>query len=530
MKLILFAKRLIRALEDPKIGFGNYILTFVFVMTLRNFLEMFSDNENISFLLFSHYYLSYICLAMALIVLFYFAVKQKVESIARVVLPFFIVLVLAPMLDLIISLGKGHDISYMLPGKHENLLRRFFTYFGPYEDFGVSPGMRIEIGLVLVMCTIYFYIKTENILRSLLFCFLSYSLIFFYGMMPYVVKYVLSVFGLEFSYSAVVMRNFYLLLIFILTPWLYYLHNRKHCIEILKDLRYLRVLHFVLMSVLGIVLSQNNFELTDDTLFHLIFMAAAILFASLFSLITNNLVDYDIDKITNKKRPSVSKTLSTAHYMKLAWIAFILAMVYSLAISFTTMFLILLFIAIYFLYSMPPFRLKRVPVFSKFLIALNSLVIFISGYLLVGGKMDLPFNIIAFCFVGFTAVINFIDIKDYEGDKIVGIKTLPTMLGVKRSKQVIGLFFLMVYPLSYFVLNDTVLLIPSIITGLVIFFLVNRKDYDERPIFIVYLASIIMLIIYLVMFAGMPGTEHTSWPMEPAFGTALELVFTHSLS
>jgi len=135
LKIIHIFRKLIAALENPKIPFGNHILTFVFIMTLRNFLEMFSDNEEISFKLFAHYYLSYICLAMALIVLFYFATKETIHNIARVVLVSFLVLVLAPTLDLIISLGKGYNISYMLPGIHENLLYRFFTFYTIHETY-----------------------------------------------------------------------------------------------------------------------------------------------------------------------------------------------------------------------------------------------------------------------------------------------------------------------------------------------------------------------------------------------------------
>ncbi len=73
MQLSTVPRRMIGALENPKVGFGNHVLSFVFIMTVRNFLEMFSDNEDISLGLFAHYYLSYVCLAMGLILLFHLA-------------------------------------------------------------------------------------------------------------------------------------------------------------------------------------------------------------------------------------------------------------------------------------------------------------------------------------------------------------------------------------------------------------------------------------------------------------------------
>ncbi len=499
MKLLSFADRIIQSLENPKIGFGNYLLTFIFILCIRNFIETFSDNETISFKLFSHYTLFYFSFASASIVLFYYATRNRIENIARVVLPFFLILILAPVLDLALSLGKGYDMSYMLPGSHDNLLKRFITFFGPIDRYGVTPGIRIEIGIILCFLLIYFYSKSKNLLRSVFFTFLTYCLFFCFGIAPFIVDFLLSCIGLQYEYSALLMRNFYLFLMPFLFLWLYFLHNRTYCLEILKDLRYLRILHFVLMFALGIVLSPKPFEYNIETVFHLFFFVTALVYASLFSLITNNLVDYDIDKISNPNRPLVKNAIPTDHYNRLAWISIALAVLYSLAAGFVSMFFIIIFIGIYYLYSMPPFRMKRIPIFSKMLIAFNSLVLFMSGYIFMGGPLKLPFPIIAFALIGFTAVINFIDIKDYEGDKQVGIRTLPTMLGLKWGKLLIGLFFVVVYPLSYFVLNDVYLLLPSIVAGLIVFFLINRKNYVEWPVFCVYLISIIVLIGYLVV-------------------------------
>jgi len=499
-------KEVIRKLENSKVPFFYFILTFLFAVTLRNYLEGLLRFDSLMFLLL-HYTLSYIAVVSMLIILFHLATKERIEKISRVILPCFIILISAPILDFIFSLGRDFTIGYMLPGRSDNLLLRFFTFFGAIETLGVTPGMRVEFALVLIGSFIYFFIKKGSIIRSLIFSFLTYSMIFLFCAMPYVMKAFLNIFGLKYSNTSHPLPiNFYLLLIFIFGVWLFYLYNKRYFIEILKDIRPFRVLYLLLMFVLGVVLARvilpTTLQLTEATLFHYPFIVIAILFACLFSITTNNIADYDTDKVSNKERPLVSGTIPLNHYKSISWIFFLLAIVYSLAVDFRTLFLILIFIANFFLYSMPPLRLKRIPFFSKLFISLNFFVLLFLGYSFVSGTQKIPVAIILFFLVAFTAVINFIDIKDYEGDKQAGIKTLPTMLGLKKSKLIIGLFFLVAYiipPLLFDILKNISVLVSFIIFGLAEFFLINRKDYNERPVFIVYLTSIIFLIIYLAL-------------------------------
>jgi len=97
-------------------------------------------------------------------------------------------------------------------------------------------------------------------------------------------------------------------------------------------------------------------------------------------------------------------------------------------------------------------------------------------------------------------VIQFIDIKDYEGDKKEGIKTLPVVLGLKKSKRLIGAFFVLTYLSVYLVVKEKVLLIPLFVLGCIQYFLVNRKKYHERWVFIAYLLIMFALLFLLIYF------------------------------
>jgi 4-hydroxybenzoate polyprenyltransferase len=443
-----------------------------------------------------------VCLALALVILFHYATRERVSRISRIILPSFLVIILAPLIDLLLSGGQGFNISYMMPGEHTGMLMRFLTFFGPLTEHGITPGMRIEIGLVLLGCFTYFLVKRRSVVRSAVFTFLAYAVIFGYCAMPFLIDAFIGMFGIPFNHINELFIQFYLMAIFVLGIWVAALHSRKHLTEILRDIRPFRLLHFELMFFIGMALSMPMITLravTYDMLFSPMLAAVAILFAWLFSVVTNNLADRDIDRVSNRGRPSVTGSIPMAEYSRMPWLFLGLAAAFSWAAGAESLFYILLFAGNYFLYSMPPFRLKRVPFFSKALIALNSLLLMMWGFTLLGVPMAwFPRPIMAFFLIGFTAAINFIDIKDHDGDRKAGIRTLPTIMGLGRSKALIGAFFLVMYPIVYLLFTDALLLPFLLAFGVTEMVLVNRKSYSERPVFAVYIASLVMLLAYVL--------------------------------
>ncbi|MCD4760491.1 UbiA family prenyltransferase [bacterium] len=505
MKVLRGFKKVIHYIENVEAPFLYFILTFLFIITIRNFIESYSDSTPMPTILYLlHYYTFYIALALAMILLFHFAVRSKIKKIARLVLTSFFIIILPPILDLLISKQGGYDMAYLLPGKDIDLLQKFLTFFGSFNEMGITPGMRIEIALVVLATFFYVLVKKRSVIRAFIFSILNYALIFIFVSMPFVVKGFLKLFGIDFNYSWPLMRNFYLLLILILGAWVLYLYRKKYFIAIFKDLRMFRLLHYELMFILGIVFGKMfypnlNIQLTGHTLFSWIFIPVGIMLAWIFAIITNNIVDYKIDLISNKSRPLVTGAITLPHYKTIGLLCFILCFLYLLAVHFIPLFIVMLFLGSAWLHDMPPLRLKRVPILANFTLAFNALILMMLGYGFVTGFITLPGNIVAFILIFFTAVINFIDIKDYHGDKTVGIKTLPTMLGLKKSKIVIGVFFFLAYISSYLVLKNIYLLILFTVIGLLQFYFINKKKYSEKPIFITYLSSIIILIIYILI-------------------------------
>jgi len=492
-------KEIIEKIENSKAPLHYFVLSFLFITVLRSFLEYFSDNDMlhgggalIGLSEVAHYVISYIALASSIILIFYLATKVDVLKISKVILSGFAILISVPILDLILSGGKGYNIAYIF-------IKDFQSLFLKYITFGIdSPGIRIEIALVLLGSFLYFRLKRAGLIRSLIFVLLLHALLFFCGIFPFLIEKVFNLIGVGYLYTPVLMTNLFLIVLFLTGIPLLYFTNKKYFRILIKDIRPFRILHFELMFFLGIVLVPKTFDfvLTADNLFLFLFVPISIVFAGLFSIITNNLEDYEIDKISNTDRPLVKKEIDPLLYMKLGWLFLVLAMVYSFAAGFLAFFIIILWIGNYFLYSMPPFRLKRIPFFSKLIIAFNSLILIILGFVSVVGcsVSDIPkLSILVFLIV-FTSTINFIDIKDYEGDKKAGIKTLPVLMGLKRSKILISIFFAIAYLFVCFLTKDLSTLIIFFILGCLQVYLINRKDYNEKYIFIIYLSSILYLI------------------------------------
>jgi 4-hydroxybenzoate polyprenyltransferase len=100
--------------------------------------------------------------------------------------------------------------------------------------------------------------------------------------------------------------------------------------------------------------------------------------------------------------------------------------------------------------------------------------------------------------VFFTAVTNIRDIKDVDGDRSDGIKTLPVILGLENSKKLIAgvicIFFLLIpgyFQISY-------LYMPAIFASILLWYFTNKKNYIEWKGFVVYMLYLILIIVALI--------------------------------
>ncbi|MBN2053009.1 UbiA family prenyltransferase [Candidatus Woesearchaeota archaeon] len=494
----------IERIENSKAPFIYFIITFLLMANLRTFLEVFSDKINVSFDYILHYNLFYIAVALSFMLLFHFLMRIDIIKIARIMLPSFAVLFIAPIFDLAVTAGKGFDMTYLLPGVHGNLLLRFFTFFGDFPGMGITPGIRIGVAFGIIGSFLYVYIKQAKVLKAIVAALLTYSLLFIYGITPFIAKFILMVFGVEYSWSDILLSSLFLTVILVQGLFIAYLVKKDYFNIIIRDLRSLRVMAFVLLFFLGVVVGLPEFfvreglpfKVISTNFFHFLFMPLSIIFGILFLIIINNLADYEIDKISNNGRPLFDSRINHDSYARLGWYFLILSFVFALLVSFSAFFILALFIGVYFIYSVPPLRLKRVLFLSKLMIGAGALLMVMLGFIVItGGLNSFPGILIVSFLVGATLVGNMIDIKDYEGDKKAGIKTLPVLMGLKKSKVLIGFLILITYAGVGLLQKDFFVRAGFIFLGILIFYLINKKKYDEKLVMLVFLISIIVMMI-----------------------------------
>lgn len=509
-------RRRIEHLENESVPLVYYIGTFVTVLFLRNLLELFVYRyQYFAFTQMAIYYnLFFISVMLSIMLVFILATRERIERIARVLMASFTLILSAPLIDLLIYGRRGYQITYLLT---TNTWRDFFlnliTYFGPLEpEIGVSLGMRTEILIILSLSFIYLIYKSRNVIKSVFYTFLIYVIIYSFLGIPFLVQEGFGIIGLGHLSREILETQFrialYLLISLILIFIILCLTKWKYMSNILMDIRPFRLAHYQMMFMIGLFFGHrmNALELTGNTLFSIILTTMAITFAWLFSVFTNNIEDVGIDRVSNIERPLVSGAFSLDTYKRISLVLLMLVLACSLVAGYVSLFFVALFTGNYFLYSMPPFRLKRIPVFSKMIIGLNSLLLFVLGHSYTGALFDIPLMVPVFFLTIYSLAINIIDIKDHEGDLEEGIKTLPVLLGLKRAKVLIGAFFGVAVFSSYILVREIFSLNPylSMITMLALggvgaleFYLITREDYKESTVFFVYLC-LLFVFTYLM--------------------------------
>jgi 4-hydroxybenzoate polyprenyltransferase len=158
--------------------------------------------------------------------------------------------------------------------------------------------------------------------------------------------------------------------------------------------------------------------------------------------------------------------------------------VYALSISLTAALIVILACGFYFIYSSPPLRLKRIFIVSKFLVGSATLMAFMLGYSFFTGSLEgFPFLSVIPAWGLLSLSANYIDLKDYAGDRKDHIQTLPVILGMKRARVIIAISCILTYLLIP-VFFDKYLFLIATIPASVILTLTILKEWDERYFFI----------------------------------------------
>ncbi|MCC6703203.1 MAG: UbiA family prenyltransferase [Fluviicola sp.] len=273
---------------------------------------------------------------------------------------------------------------------------------------------------------------------------------------------------------------------------------------ILTDIRIGRILHYFIVYCLGISIAfafESMEQLwTSSLLWTSLLFFIALTYAAVFAIITNNIEDLEIDRISNQNRPLVKHVISQTAYMKIGIAAQIMALIVAGLTSSVHFIGITGLSLLYYLYSCKPFKLKRFVFLAKGIIGANTLIAVLSGFLTLHPHFaDFPQFWLYFLLVPISLMANFVDLKDYEGDKAAGIKTLPVLIGKTRFLWVLSVFAVEMYLSVGWYFDSLFIRVVIGFTALLHLFLLHKKPYLEKPLFILHNSLFIGLIVLVLI-------------------------------
>lgn len=530
---------LVEKMEKANIGFGAWFFSIFSFIILRNFLEALSSrNDYLSNLswpfVFLHTVSFYFLAILTFIVIINFLTGEKIEKISKASVLMAPLLLLAPIIDLVVFKGKNSPMLYVDIGVNSigEIFRKLidFIFFGPngllqfleyfttlgsiWESDAIwnsNYGIKMELGLIVIIAAIYVYIKTSSVIKTLALMFFSRIIIFFLVYFPSLSSLFFreppdrcgfrgdfAQLNRDFSWNFVMFSLYFSVIIFFSAIW-FWRYDKKKFLALIENIRTERLMLYIGAFIYGLYLASPNFKFNFSDMMVLLLAVLAIIFSWLFAVGSNDLADEMGDEISKPYRPLPSGKMTHEEVRSLNIVFRVISYVCAFAAGYTFFITILVRSCISYLYSNNPFRLKKFPIISTFCIACGVLLGILGGFLLFADKeiFDFPISTAFFILTFFTLGMNFIHINDREGDKKENVWTIPVIFGERLGKLISAIFLsaaILSAPIFY---DEMPRIIKLSFAGLSVlaFLLVNKKRFKEWQV--IALCAIVAFLVIL---------------------------------
>lgn len=497
--LLALADRLFTWLENARVPVAYYPLTAVGVINLRTVVEQFTGsvpNRAFDSLAYVHFLLFYLTLSISLILVYHAVTGVDILKVTRVLMVSVVILMLPPILDYALSLGRGYDISYLLPGIHDDLLARYLTFFGnmsviiPGEvpirkELGITPGIRIETMLVLLESALYFRLRGCRPARIALGVWLVYTVAFCFALPPFFIQWSLAALGLPYAFTQRLLAGFFLLWAAVVIPPYLALAAGPQFRFLASRVGYALPCHYLLMFCFGVAAGARarTGGLDGDAYLSLYLALAGTVCAYAFGLAIEALGDAEAGE--RAAPPGLGAVA--------IWLAGI-TLLYAAVAGDAILIFLGLCLSNHFLYAMYPLRLKRLPVLGKLPLAFNSLFLLAAGFTLAADPARrLPASLIALVLVGGTLAFNAIDLdKEHDG--------LVALWGRVRARLAVGAAVLLTYAAAGLIIGRLSMALALYFLGVLQFFLINRSPYRRGLVFLIYTGTLMLITFH--MYSG----------------------------
>ncbi|MDR3000671.1 MAG: geranylgeranylglycerol-phosphate geranylgeranyltransferase [Fibromonadaceae bacterium] len=167
-----------------------------------------------------------------------------------------------------------------------------------------------------------------------------------------------------------------------------------------------------------------SFYIAKSDFHEAVWLSVGVFFLLSFANAHNDIVDFEVDKINRPKRPLPSGKISLKRAFLVAFACFFLAVIFGFELAW----LFVLVGVLCFIYNK---FLKGLPLVGNFAVALLTTTPIVIPLLKFNQAELLHLSFFAFMLTFAREITK--DIEDMEGDKALGLKTFPVLLGINLS-------------------------------------------------------------------------------------------------
>ncbi|MEY2665381.1 MAG: hypothetical protein RLZZ480_486 [Candidatus Parcubacteria bacterium] len=529
-------RRLFLHLEQTSTTVLGGTTAFFGIILIRTFFEDITYRTSTSyfsteFSTLIHYLLFYSVAILGLILILYVATKRDLRLVSVVALFGSPIILLPPIIDLFLFRGEaGNQITYILKDIH-GLTVNFFTFYSFQELPGMSTGIKVEFALIFLGVCAYVYTFTLSVLKSILATITSYCWLFFLFTLPSFLALgtqAISKFIFVTQSNSLIQQNFFhpntrfsdfiwqqemlangtmsTVLFFIALPLIitfFAFAAKEKLVAVLKNCRPERLLHYSLLIFFGLWFGSYTTGVLYLNWLSLLSLGCLFLsfwFAWLYAVGYNDCIDITCDEVSNPNRPLITGTLTIADVKTANGIFLTLSLLAGYLAGTIVLYMVILFTALYHVYSAPPLKLKRFLVINPLIIGFCALSAFLAGYYTMTAYKatdSLSLSIMFLVVASYALAANVKDVKDIAGDTLSGVYTIPVVFGERRGKQIISVLIGIAMSLPALILKmpELFLLVPFFGGGA--WFLIHQTPFIERRVFLLYFAYLGTLFLVL---------------------------------
>jgi len=275
--------------ENQQIPFSRYYFLFAAILSVRLTLEFFSSHRLFTMNDILHIGLWFIFIVLAFLVQLHLFSGERIIKVARLVVVFFSIALTAPIIDLIITGGVGAKMNYLSLHSIKDVAWSYITVGGSSLSRGATPGIRIEIALLIIASFNYVRTKKKSVVRGIIAAISIYTVLFLSGAVPLLLGYIVNQFHLQYQHDDQSTVLLLLTMDIFLLCVAFKRHSPSFIYRVFKNISWLQMLLALPAGALGVYLGLTNYPgnwlLTPTTLFWFPLLLANFVFIAAYTAV-----------------------------------------------------------------------------------------------------------------------------------------------------------------------------------------------------------------------------------------------------